>query len=66
MSARKLETDIWEIELAFPGKTRKHWRKVATVLGSHPEAEAKGVELYLSPEYRDAKDVLVVPAEVDL
>lgn len=53
-------THEWEIQFAYRGKTRHHWRTVATATGSERQAEARAVQLFVHDE--QAVDLLVIPA----
>jgi hypothetical protein len=61
MSATQLSLDLWEVELAYQGKSTKHWKNVATIEGTEREAERQAVALYNQDPA--AVDLLVVPAE---
>jgi hypothetical protein len=62
MSARQLPDEMWEIQLAFPGKTVNHWRSVAVFEGTHREAEQEAERLF--NEDPKAVDMMVFSVEV--
>lgn len=63
MSARKAPETVWDVQFAYRGRTRNHWRSVLIVEGTQREAERQAVELYSQPD-QTAVDLLVVPAEI--
>ncbi len=63
MSARFLNEDVWEIQFAYPGKTRRHWRSVLITTGTKREVEREAEHMFGQAEYLDAVDLLVVPID---
>lgn len=62
MSARLLPEPLWDIQFAFPGKTRNHWRSVLVKIGgTEREAQHQAETMFNQPEYSEATDLLVVP-----
>jgi len=61
MSARKDESQEWEIVFKYRGKKANHWRPICSFIGTEREAVRQAEALYA--EFPEAIDFMTTPIE---